>query len=298
MPVVSGVYAAAVTPWREGPEIDLGAAFDLVDFLARGGVDGVALLTATGEYPHFGLEDRSRLISLAVKRSRVAVLAGVSHSTFDGALLAAREAASAGAAGILLAPPHFFPHSAAEVREFFLRFAERFADAAPVLLADTPGFTAPIGRDAAGELLATGRFAGIVAADGDWERLLEKRAGGPFALAVSDDTDAFRALEAGADAMVSAAAGAVPELAVALAHAARSGAEARVAQLAACWREFTRRAAEFPEPVAVRHAVTLRGLRTGGQALPPSPELSARLAAFAEWFQGWWPGVEKECAGA
>ena len=96
MCAVSGVYAALITPRREGPEIDLAAAFELVDFVSKAGVAGIVLMGATGEFPHFTLEERGRLVALAVKRSRVPVIAGVGHSTFDGALMLAREAGDAG----------------------------------------------------------------------------------------------------------------------------------------------------------------------------------------------------------
>lgn len=296
MPAVSGVYAAAVTPRRDAPEIDLGSLFELIDFLARGGVDGIALMTATGEFPHFSIEDRTRLISLAVKRSRVPVLAGASHSTLDGALTLAREAAASGAAALLLMPPHFFPYSQEEVRAFYLRFAERFKGAAPVLLDNAPKVTSPIAAETAAELLATGQFAGMVESGEDFERLVAARAAGPFDLIAGNDATLAGARRAGAVAIVSAAASAVPELLVALDRALREAREERAGGLEFCWQEFIRRAGEFPEPMAVREVVSLRGVRAGGAATPLAPESAQRLARFGEWFQAWWPAVQKEIA--
>jgi len=294
MPVVAGVYAAAVTPRREAPEIDLGSLFELIDFLVRGGVDGIALMTATGEFPHFSIEDRTRLIALAVKRSRVPVLAGVSHSTLDGALTLAREAAASGAAALLLMPPHFFPYSQEEVRAFYLRFAERFKGAAPVLLDNAPRFTSPIAAETAVELLATGQFTGIVEAGENFERL----ATAPFDLVAGNDSRVPGARRAGAVAILSAAASGLPELLVALDRALREGPEERAGGLEFRWQEFVRRAGEFPEPVAVREVVSMRGVRAGGTATPLAPGTAERLARFREWFQQWWPAVQKEIADA
>src|SRR5689334_1813203 len=103
-----GVHAAAITPRNAHGEMDLGAAFDLIDYLSRSGVSGIALFTEFGEYPAFAAEERSRLTYLAVKRSRVPVLVGIGSSSLDLSVTLAREARDAGAAALLLPPPFFF----------------------------------------------------------------------------------------------------------------------------------------------------------------------------------------------
>ena len=67
--------------------------------------------TYFGEFLHFKAEDRTRLVYMAVKRSRVPIVVGVSHSTLDGAVELGREAISAGAAAcstvtIVTSPVH------------------------------------------------------------------------------------------------------------------------------------------------------------------------------------------------
>ena len=96
---LGGVHVAALTPRRpQSAMIDIGAALDLVDYYTSRGVDGITLLGTTGEFMHFDSDDRSRLASMALKRSRVPVMVNVSHSTFDGALRLAEDAIGAGAA--------------------------------------------------------------------------------------------------------------------------------------------------------------------------------------------------------
>ena len=72
-----GVIVAALTPRGKKGELDFGAAFELIDRLCAARVRGIALFTAAGEYPAFSLEERTRLLYLAVKRSRVPLYAGV-----------------------------------------------------------------------------------------------------------------------------------------------------------------------------------------------------------------------------
>ncbi|MGE5644680.1 MAG: dihydrodipicolinate synthase family protein [Acidobacteriota bacterium] len=301
MPLIPGVYAAAVTPRREGPETDLAALFELLDFLCRGGVTGIVLMGSTGEFPHFALEERSRLVSLAVKRSRVPVLAGVGHSTFDGSLVLAREAAAAGAAGVLLMPPYYFRYSQDDIRDFYLRFAERLKGAVPLYLYNIPQFTSPIAPETSVELLATGRFAGIKDSTAEWDAfapLVAARASLPFSLMVGHDALFLRGRMAGADGTVSGVASAVPELLVALDRAI-AGADTERAQALDCRvHEFLDWLYAMPAPVAIRQACELRGIRVGQPAVPPGPETQRKLSDFIAWFPGWLDAVLKESSNA
>src|SRR5690242_4715256 len=150
---LGAINAAAVTPHREfAYQADLAATLELVDFLCTARVHGIALLGSTGEFPHLNLENRSHLVKLAVKRSRTPILAGVTHSTFDGTVTLAEQAADAGAAALLVMPPYFFAYAQTEVREFYLRLADRLAGAVPIFLYNIPCFDTEISIDTACEL--------------------------------------------------------------------------------------------------------------------------------------------------
>ena len=93
-----GVIVAALTPRGQKGDLDFGAAFELIDHLCAAQVRGIALFTAAGEYPAFSLEERTRVLYLAAKRSRVPLYAGVGSIGLDDSLSLAREARRAGAA--------------------------------------------------------------------------------------------------------------------------------------------------------------------------------------------------------
>src|SRR6478752_5414824 len=91
------ISVAALTPRRDvGYEADLAAMLELVDFLCAAGVNGIALMGSTGEFLHLSLEDRAHLVKLVVKGSRCPVIAGVTHSSLDGTVMLADQAARAG----------------------------------------------------------------------------------------------------------------------------------------------------------------------------------------------------------
>src|SRR5438552_19188477 len=98
----SGVYAALATPRRPNSiEADAAALLDYLDAIVRAGVDGLVLFGSTGEFVHFDLGERMRLLMFAVRRSRVPVLVNVSHSTLVGAVDLAEHAVEIGASGLL-----------------------------------------------------------------------------------------------------------------------------------------------------------------------------------------------------
>src|SRR5580704_5817071 len=183
---LSGIFPAAITPHHpKTREADYSGALDMVDFLAAAGVDGICFFGSTGEFINYSFAERHRLLSLASKRSRVPLIAGVSHSTLSGALQLADDAISGGADALILMPPYFFRYGQGEVEQFFREFARETSDAVPILLYNNPGFTTGMDVATVRRLLETGRFAGIKDSSGDWsyfEQLLSLRREMPFAL--------------------------------------------------------------------------------------------------------------------
>lgn len=276
------IYAAAVTPRGTAGEIDFGAAFELIDFLCRSGVSGIALFTAAGEYGALAAGDRSRLTYLAVKRSRVPLLAGVGTATLDESVTLGREARDAGAAGLLLPPPYFFRYEQDDLREYYLQFAAQVEGVRTYI-----SRTAELDANTAAELMETGRFAGVEEAGGDCAGAARWTRNG----LVGEDRCVRSGLAAGAGGAVSAAAGAIPEVAMALA-----GGEEQAATL---FDEFVERLARAPRTAMLKAAVSARGLKTGAAVVVLTPEKARRVAEFAEWFRAWVPGVVKgRSAGA
>ena len=295
---ISGVYVAAITPHRDKSyEADVGATLDLVDFLAAAGVDGIALLGSTGEFLHLGFDDRIRLVQLVAKRTRVPVLVGVAHSTLDGALQLGREAASAGAAGLLLMPPYFFRYSQEDIHEFYLQFAAVMSTTVRIFLYNIPAFTNEIAIDTATALLGTGLFAGIKDSGGQYsyfERLLASSKETPLTLLIGNDRIYSRARQTGAHGIVSGVACAAPELLVALEDAIAKNLAAKVERLDGMLHEFIAWHDKFPTPVAIKTAVSERGLKIGHLAAPLGPARQKLLDEFREWFRAWLPLVQLE----
>jgi 4-hydroxy-tetrahydrodipicolinate synthase len=296
---LSGVYASAITPRRAGSQDpDVSGLLDLLDFLADGGVDGICLFDDTGEFLNYSFAERQRLLYLGAKRSRVPILVGVSHSTFEGAALLAEEAISSGADGLMLMAPYFFEYRPREIEEFFVQFAQETGSAVPIFVQNLPRSTSTLEFDLMRRLIDTGLFAGISDASGDralFSRLVELKRERPLAVFSGDDRFAAEALRAGADGVISGAACAVPELVSRLCRAVKSD-SLQIDALAARLREFTDWAAEFPAPVAIKRAVELRKQKSAPPLTPLAPETAVALNDFSEWFMSWLPETRKMAA--
>ncbi|MBY0503448.1 MAG: dihydrodipicolinate synthase family protein [Bryobacteraceae bacterium] len=278
---ISGVWAAVVTPRREtGHEIDIAATLDILDFLNDSPVTGLSILGSTGEFVHFDYEQRVNLMRFALKRSQKPVLPNITHSSLDGTVGLAEQALDLGAAGLLAMPPYYFRYSPADVRRYYLELSDAL-EGAPLFLYNIPFFSTPLPIDLACELLATGRFAGIKDSSGDsayYQRLLTLRATHAFSLIIGNDAVFGEARLAGADGVVSGVAGAWPELICAMERAAQARDTAAVARLDVLLQEVITWLDKFPVPVALKRAVSRRGLPEGNYAVPPG--------SFAE-FDAW-----------
>jgi len=296
-----GVNVAAITPRGKLGDVDLGASFELVDMLCRAGVRSIALFTAAGEYAAFSSDERSRLVLLACKRSRVPLMVGAGSATLETSLTLARDARQAGVAAILLPPPFFYRYHQDDVHAFYHQFAQQLGGGIPVWISNYPSFTTPIEPTTALCLLETGWFAGIEDASGDLDtfaslRSAASRCGLPILSA--HDGLLLEAGSAGVCGWMSTAASAVPELVVALHRAVGARDQARIDALAPLFEQFVSFASGLPQPAVVKLAVALRGLKTGPLAVPLPLAREREIDRFREWFQGWMPEIRKMAVNA
>jgi len=292
------VFAAAVTPRREGTNhVDLPAALRLIDYFCDCPLRGITLLGATGEFLHLEADQRTAFVSRAITHSRLPVMVNVSHSSFDGAVLLARQAMDAGAVALLLMAPYYFRYQGPEVAEFFRRFADTVRTSLPMFLYNIPFFTSWIPIEVAESLLEEDVFDGIKDSSGDrvyMDRLLalSKRTG--CTVMVGNDTIFTVARSAGAHGSVSGVACALPEMVTALDLAITAANTAKVALLENRMQEFIARIDRFPTPMGVREAVAARGLTIGPLAVPVSAAMAQEAAEFREWFRPWLEEVQHE----
>jgi 4-hydroxy-tetrahydrodipicolinate synthase len=295
----NGVYAALATPRRPNSiEGDAAALLDYLDAVVRAGVDGLVLFGSTGEFVHFDVGERMRLLMFAVRRSRVPVLVNVSHSTLAGAVELTEHSVDVGAGGVLLMPPYFYTYGDGEIARFYEDFVRLLGSKIRIYLYNLPSFTNAISAELAAGLLGSGAFAGIKDSSGDWEtweRLHALQAKRPFRLLVGNESLYLRARVAGADGVVSGVAAAMPELLVAMDGAIRNSKLDRAQRLDVRLQEFLDWLGKFPPTVGIKQTAAARGWKHEELAVPLDEATTEILREFRQWLRNWIPMVLSEC---
>lgn len=286
-----GVFVAPAIPLDGEGRINKREFWRLLEYLAQAGVAGFCIGGATGEYPHFELEERKQLLVEAVScvGSQARVLAAVGHSHQARTLELMEHAAAAGAEAVLLPPPHFYNYSQDDLLTFY-RDTVRQAPL-PVLLYNLPIFTAPLeGSTMCTLLQEEANLIGIKDSSGDpeWLRSLVRQIDtAKKALFIGSDALIFEGLRAGWDGCISGLGNICPEIILELYSAASRGDWEHAAM---CQQEISKlslRIQDFPVPWGIRAGLEVRGLNPGPPALPLSPTRRESLEHFKSWFAEW-----------
>ncbi|MDO4411545.1 4-hydroxy-tetrahydrodipicolinate synthase [Cutibacterium sp.] len=142
-PVFGRLLTAMVTPMTSEGAVDLHRAGQLAHKLVDEQCnDGIVVNGTTGESPTTTDAEKSAMVKAVVEAvgSEAAIVAGVGTNDTAHTLELARQAAEAGANGLLVATPYYSKPSQAGLIEHFTAVAD--ATDLPVVLYDIPGRTA------------------------------------------------------------------------------------------------------------------------------------------------------------
>ncbi len=133
-----GTYTALVTPFRGG-ELDLPALERLVERQIAGGVDGLVPCGTTGESPTLSTEEQRRVVECVARINAGSrkVLAGAGSNDTRHAVHLAKQAAAAGADGLLVVAPYYNRPSQEGLYQHFASVAR--AVELPIMLYNIPG---------------------------------------------------------------------------------------------------------------------------------------------------------------
>ena len=191
------------------------------------GPDSVGLLGSTGSYAYLTITERKHVLRVAtqVLKGRTPLIVGIGALRTDDAADLARDAAEAGAQGLLLAPMSYQKLTEGEVYSHFKTVAA--AGELPLCIYNNPGTTNfTFSHELIARLSELPNIDGVkmpLPADGDFVgELAALRSVTPtsFSIGYSGDWGAKDALLAGADGWFSVVAGLLPSDAMQLTSAA------------------------------------------------------------------------------
>jgi len=140
MKTYQGVWPVAPTPFTEEGDLDLDGMKRVLDCIVDQGIDGVCILANYSEQFLLSDEERKILTRLSLDhiRNRVPVIVTISHYATDIAVSRAREAASLGAAMVMMMPPYHGAMMRGTAEQTFEQFAEVSESGIPIMVQDAP----------------------------------------------------------------------------------------------------------------------------------------------------------------
>jgi 4-hydroxy-tetrahydrodipicolinate synthase len=213
MAVAGGMSVATLTPYDATGRVDLGVARAHVEWLVERGIPVLAPVGTTGEALYLEQEEKQQLVRVVVEaaRGRSSVLAGIWALRPAEIRDLHRAAADAGANGVFLPPPIYYPATDDSIVAFYE--SVHAGGPLPVYAYNIPQYAANEVSVAALERLASsGAIVGVKDSTGKTERLetLLAHFGSRLTVFAASDGMALKARQMGADGFISALANIFP----------------------------------------------------------------------------------------
>lgn len=223
-----GIVPPMITPLKDRDTLDAEGLERLVEHLVAGGVHGLFILGTSGETPCLSYRLRRELIGRVCQQvnARLPVLVGVTDTSIVETLALARCAAEAGASGVVLAPPYYFPVSQPELIQYIRHLVAELP--LPLVLYNIPALTkVRFEPETVRQLLDTPRIVGLKdsSREMDYFRAIRQvtRHRPDWSLLVGFEHLLVDAIQAGGDGGVCAGANLSPRLLVELYEVASTG---------------------------------------------------------------------------
>jgi 4-hydroxy-tetrahydrodipicolinate synthase len=283
---LSGVVPPLISPLDDAGDPDAGATAALVEHVVAGGVSGLFVLGGCGEGAWLTAAQRAAVVRATARAAagRIPVLAGVMLPGTAAAGEAARQAADAGADGVVVGSPYYFSVDGPAQR----RHVEAVLAATPLpaLLYNIPQCTHHVLAPATVDALAHDpRILGIKDSAGDFEAFLGflavRRRQPRFRVLQGHEHLAAASLLQGGDGLVPGLANVAPALFVALREAAAKEDAAGCARLQEAIEDLAMLHGCGHWLPALKAACALLGLGSGAPARPLAPATPAQRDTIA-----------------
>jgi 4-hydroxy-tetrahydrodipicolinate synthase len=272
------LITAMVTPFNEQLNIDWEATGRLIDYLIEEQKsDSLVISGTTGESPTLSDEEKVALFRFSAKRAagRAKIIAGTGSNETAHSVQLTKQAEQAGVDGILLVAPYYNKPSQEGIYQHFRTIAE--ATTLPVILYNVPSRT--VVSISSETTLRLAQIPNIVATKecASLGQMTEIVSGAPegFVLYSGDDAITLPTLSVGGYGIISVASHLIGAKMKDLISAYLEGrVKDAIAINAECYPIFNglfNCPHPVPNPVAVKYALSMRGLNVGGVRLPLVP---------------------------
>ena len=268
------IITAAPLAFQSSGALDLAGTREILEYVARSGVQGALVLGTTGEFPSLSIEERNSVAELAVEvlsGMRVIVHVGAA-SRFEVSQLI-DGARAAGAREIAVLTPYYLPAPPEEVYQFFREVVAEAAGLDVYVYMFEARTGIPVDADLIVRLAELPGVVGVKVSGESLDRIWTYRArlGEDFVIYTGSDGDFARAGRAGADGVVSGVASVFPRPFTALRAALIAGDTDEIDRVQQDIDEVV--AAVAGSPTHMRAVHRLAGRAVGGRRMPiPEPD--------------------------
>jgi dihydrodipicolinate synthase/N-acetylneuraminate lyase len=269
---IQGVFCPNLVPFDERGAINENELRRVFDFLIEKGISGLYPNGSTGEFVRLTIEERKRVIEIAMERTKkagrdVPVLAGAYEAHIDLTVDTMNYYADLGCRAGAIIAPYYFKMSQDSVREYFQELADR--SRLPVVMYNIPQFANEISIPTIVSLCQHPNIVGIKDSQRDLPRFMNtinkvRPLRPDFSFLIGCEEILLASMLMGGDGGTVATSGIVPELVMKLYHLFKAGdiAEAtRIQYELLNLIEVMLTGADFPE--GFRAALAVRGFKTG-----------------------------------
>ncbi|MFB6112762.1 MAG: dihydrodipicolinate synthase family protein [Halodesulfurarchaeum sp.] len=260
-----GVVPPTVTAFDEDGDLDLETTADHARFVVERGAHAVFPLGTNGEFALLSDSERDRVIEAVVDAvgDEVPVIPGVGKPGTRSTQERVRAAAEAGADGLVVVTPYYYPLDHAAAVEHY-RQVTAVTDR-PVYLYHIPSKTGnALSLSALEDIAALDGIAGLKDSSKDVPWLGQAIAANPdLTFLAGSDSLLVPGLDLGCSGVVSAVANAFPELVVDLYDAYDAGDRERAQELQETVYEVRSALKEGPYMAGVKEALSIRGFDAG-----------------------------------
>jgi 4-hydroxy-tetrahydrodipicolinate synthase/2-dehydro-3-deoxy-phosphogluconate/2-dehydro-3-deoxy-6-phosphogalactonate aldolase len=281
-----GVVPPTVTAFGPDESLDLGGTAAHARFVVDGGAHAVFPLGTNGEFPLLSANERDRVVEAVVEEvgGEVPVIAGVGEPSTRETVARAEAAAEAGADGLVVVTPFYYPLDGPAAVEHYRRVAD--AIDLPIYVYHIPSKTGnALSLATLADIAEIESVAGLKDSSKDVPWLGQAIDAHPeLTFMAGSDSLLFPGLEIGCTGLVSAVANAFPELVVDLYESYAAGEEDRARDLQSRVYDVRDALKRGPYMAGVKTALSLRDLDfdVGGLRSPLRTMSEADRAALED----------------
>lgn len=270
-PVFTGACSAIITPFDHSGAINYDQFGKIIDEQIERGLDAICVCGTTGECSTLTIREHIAAVEYCVKRvnGRVKVIAGAGSNDTSAAVYLSQHAQDSGADALLHVTPYYNKASQTGLIKHYEYIADRVD--LPIILYNVPSRTGVSFTAETYKVLSQHpNINGVKEASGNFSLLAHTRflCGDDFYIWSGNDDQVVPMMSLGAKGVISVAANIVPKVMVEMTHLCLDNDIAAASKLQVEYMDLIDALFIEVNPIPIKAAMDLMGMKAGGLRLP------------------------------